>query len=379
MVAPITGQFASSQTFPGPYHQNGWRPDWISIQRRWYRQKRPYNLPLPFTLERREMKWCAYSHIYGYGIEQVPLPGVCFTTYAGNTNGDIQRVYNEAYESFANGAKGVRAQKADLLTMARERQKSLTMIAVRSSQLLKFVKSASRGRLGDMRDALRDAWGERRSPLPEVGVKRHIRRSGGHVLEYSFGWAPLVSDIHSAISIFRNGSVRPRAMGSKKLTSKINYLYGDSSPIQHYSGKVVCSWVLRADVRIVDPGLALLNDLGLINLASSAWETTPWSFVVDYFVNVQSWLNGFTDRLGLEWDNATSTLFLHAIGTNTMTKRPEEHDPPWGGYGSYGFDTLSVSRQMGISRPTLAWRMPWRLSPARALTSVALLLQQLRK
>jgi hypothetical protein len=233
-----------------------------------------------------------------------------------------------------------------------------------------------------MRGVLRHAYAgdERRSEIVKrVGLREKVRSAGGNVLEYSFGWAPLMADVSSAVQVFAKGPPTGLCKGYHRVTFNPVEKNFDSNPTVITFHKGYFGWALRADVRCVDSDLALLNGLGLVNIASSVWETTPWSFVVDYFVNVQSFLNSFTDRLGLEFENASSTLFMLNTAYVLMEPRDAEIDtPPWGGYGSYKSMFVSVNRQMGISRPTLSWRSPWSLSPQRALTSIALLLQKFK-
>jgi hypothetical protein len=48
MVAPTSGPFTSSVTYAGAPLNTGYRPPALHISRLWHRQKKPYDLPLPF-------------------------------------------------------------------------------------------------------------------------------------------------------------------------------------------------------------------------------------------------------------------------------------------------------------------------------------------
>jgi hypothetical protein len=53
--------------------------------------------------------------------------------------------------------------------------------------------------------------------------------------------------------------------------------------------------------RLRNAGLATLSQLGLINPAVIVWERLPYSFVVDWFAPVGSWLNALTAAAGYDF------------------------------------------------------------------------------
>jgi len=285
-----------------------------------------------------------------------------------------QRLYNAAYESFMSD---VRKAQADVMTLMRERQKSLSMIQTRAIQLAIFIQAARKGNVKLMKQVVRQAsvgdQSRRRAVATKVGIKKKLKLAGSHVLEYSFGWAPLVSDIQGAMKVFEEGPPKPVCKGRARASLGGSYTIGNS-PTQVISATERIGWTLRSRIRVTNSDLLLLNSLGLVNLASSIWETTPWSFVVDYFINVQTFLNSFTDRLGLEFEDASST-FLGVCDSYVLYRASYT---PIGGWPHYKSQYITMNRSLGISRPTLAWKSPWQLSPQRALTSIALLLQKLK-
>jgi hypothetical protein len=369
MVAPVTGPYTRVVQGYGPpcAAAGNFVPVWRYSNQRWYRQAKPYRQSLPYSMDTRRIVSQNNTSAYYKTVQNVPVFGY-FSEIAK------QRLYNKAYESFMGQ---VRSAQADVMTLMRERQKSLSMIQTRALQLVIFIQAARKGNVKLMKQVVRQAsvgdQSRKRSTMPKVGIKKKLKLAGSHVLEYSFGWAPLVSDIQGAMKVFDEGPPRPVCKGRARASASGGYTTG-TIPTEIVSATETIGWTLRSRIRVVNSDLLLLNSLGLVNLASSIWETTPWSFVFDYFVNVQTFLNSFTDRLGLEFEDASST-FLGVCDSRVLYKASYT---PEGGWPHYKSQYITMTRQLGISRPTLAWKSPWQLSPARALTSIALLLQKLK-
>lgn len=354
MVTPITGPFTKNIFVKGPPNQYGYSPDWKSQSRTWYRQKKPYNKMLPFEFLSRGVEWSMNSWQYTqheYNIKGNPFESRYLT-----------RVQNQAYAQFLDKS---RTSQAELLTLFCERKEAANMIGKRS---LAFAYGLLAVKHRDI-TALKRAWGK------GAGWRENSRKAGGHVLEYSFGWAPLVSDIASAVETLKNGdyrsgraSVQSRFVDLKKSS---NGSMGIREVFRTQMG-IRMGWGLRVD----HPSIALLNQLGLLNPVQTAWELVPYSFVVDYFINVNDVISSMTALAGCSIIDPWSTTMVmdqytyHATWTE---KNPPSYPPP-----SYGGSRVRVSRATNIVSPSLRMRAPWNLSWQRAATSVALLLQQLR-
>lgn len=114
-------------------------------------------------------------------------------------------------------------------------------------------------------------------------------------LEATFGWMPFFSDISDLASAFDH-EVQPivRIAASE---------FEEGAPVltKLASGTGIFTWdvitrkvhdVKYSFVAGVRPDWEKPDAFGfdLKNLPLAAWELTPWSFVVDYFVDVQGWL-----------------------------------------------------------------------------------------
>lgn len=169
------------------------------------------------------------------------------------------------------------------VTLASWKQ-SRDMIVKRSKQLGSVLSAAER------------RW-KRKSSSSRKKLRRKRELLADDVLEYKFGWAPLFQDFHAALSTvygplpptFIAGRASGRVVRSERKGISPKYvLTGDGTVSVSYSTRVV----------VENPNLVLLNRLGLINPATVIWDLIPWSFVVNMFVNVNSFISQFTDEVG---------------------------------------------------------------------------------
>ena len=60
---------------------------------------------------------------------------------------------------------------------------------------------------------------------------------------------------------------------------------------------------LQGLVRITNPNSFLLNRVGLINPVQVAWQLTPLSMFVDWWLDVSTFLGSYTDQVGWSLEN----------------------------------------------------------------------------
>lgn len=353
MVAPVTGPFTRSTTVKGPLNQGGFGPDWLRKNQTWYRQKPPYTLPLTYSMDMRVILRSANSWDYSQAASAIELEHL--------SGLDDVRVYNKALASLQNEVRGINAQLGATLG---EYKSSLGMISARATQLWKGFLAAKRGDVS----GLRRLWGQ------HAGIRRRLRAAGGHVLEYSFGWAPLVSDLQSAVAATQQGlpPFRVRKTSSSKLRKDQRF---GGSPSRVDTTYTLISWTVRARVDVVNSNLLHANQLGLTNLASVIWELTPNSYILDYFVNVSDYLAQFTFADGLALSETSRTLMKKTDFTSSSWW--PSGTAPWPA-PSWEGQHVSVTRSPGLPPITLGFRPPWDVSLSRASTSIARLLQQLK-
>lgn len=126
-------------------------------------------------------------------------------------------------------------------------------------------------------------------------------------LEYSFGMIPLVSDIRSVITALKRigeRNFRKRISGTARegdINTSTNIIFDDSGAFKFQS---ILTNTVENSVRYIgvyDPALdsprnQIQSLLGfrLEDIPSAAWELMPWSFLLDYFVNIGDLIEAYT-------------------------------------------------------------------------------------
>lgn len=184
--------------------------------------------------------------------------------------------------------------------------------------------------LSELTRGLRKAYNDKR-------VRNQLGRSfndllngrfGGKVperyLEYAYGWKPLMQDIYGIMEVAKAAGKAPllvhgRGKSTRRPVSPGTRLYNASNAAQtELTGQDCIDRVLCSLWARVDPdysGTRALNQLGLLNPASLAWELVPWSFVVDWVIPIGSVLQALTAPAGLKFVDGSISRKLSAKTT----------------------------------------------------------------
>lgn len=194
-----------------------------------------------------------------------------------------------AYSKLREASVG---DNTSLGTLAAERREAYGMIANRLVGLTRAYRSL---RKGDFKQFLKelsvDPKRKHRSLARTVG-----REASGLWLEYWFGWKPTVNDLYSIGSVLSQDLPGSRYSG----TSGRKYYQSAGTDSSWYSEEGVYICKTGATIKLVNPNLFLLQQLGVLNPLSIAWEVVPFSFVVDWFTGFGTYLNALTDWVGLD-------------------------------------------------------------------------------
>jgi len=254
------------------------------------------------------------------------------------------------------------------------------------SQSSRMISSAASTLLGAVRDIRRGDLlnAARKLRLKAKPANASIHKSfANNWLEYHFGWAPLCSDIYGAANVFQEPMKSVHISG--RSTTAFSTRDGSASNPQvnqrwtDTSHKGVCRQ--GAYVTVSNPNLHLMDQLGVINPLSIAWELVPFSFVVDWFANVGQCLNSLTDFAGCSVSMGYTTYFYRGEALAFFRQGTYPNNPP----DPYAGDTwvqVSVRRHMerrpGWTLPSLSIKPIRTPSITRAATAISLLAQNLR-
>jgi hypothetical protein len=206
-------------------------------------------------------------------------------------------------------------------------------------------------------------------------------------LQLQYGWSPLLQDIvGSMMHLYRRSRfdipyvrVHKRKKDTVETTTRIAGYSGGWLDITWQHDQQVDVYLAY---EVTSPLLAELSSLGLINPLEIVWEITKYSFVVDWFLPVGSWLSALTADVGMSFktgghSDKTRMTFKKSVLTNPTGV------PPYFTFdlsGEQGFAGSRIYFQRtcyaGSPVPGLYVKSP--LSLAHAANGIALLMQAFR-
>lgn len=176
----------------------------------------------------------------------------------------------------------VRGHSFNLAVNAAQGRQLVDMV---TSNLGKFGRSVLALKHGDFATAAR-ALGAR----PRVSKLRASDISG-RWLELQYGWLPALSDTYEAAKAYEKITEKPRTStvrSSAKITFKRNAHIGSfANAFQTCVQRISYVWEMYEDI-------STPRSLGLLDPLSVAWEVLPYSFVVDWFVPIGSYLDNLS-------------------------------------------------------------------------------------
>lgn len=145
-------------------------------------------------------------------------------------------------------------------------------------------------------------------------------------LEYQYGWKPLMSDVHSAMSqVSMHQQANHYRIKYDGVGSEPGIGVGQTRNLAAGTGTVRVDVTLRERAKCVvyyelnTSVLSTLESLGLINPINLVWERVPWSFVVDWFLPLGQWFNTFTAGVGKTFLAGTKTESHRTYGLPMFT------------------------------------------------------------
>lgn len=155
-------------------------------------------------------------------------------------------------------------------------------VGMLSENLRKLGRSMLALKRGDFATAARQLGSRPR------GTRLKGSDVAGRWLELQYGWVPLISESYEAARAFAAMSNGPRAKIVRTKIWKAGQFEGSQSPTQYshvYNEKLERHLQYEMYEELSAP-----RQLGLMNPASVLWELLPYSFVVDWFVPIGTYL-----------------------------------------------------------------------------------------
>lgn len=266
----------------------------------------------------------------------------------------------------------VRNQEIDLGVALGEHRETAEFV---SQAMIKTAKSFRLFRRGRVSEALRVLTGRSNSKWRDIPGA-----AANAWLAYCYGLRPLVNDVYSAVSLLEKRHEPKPSVYSvhASLSKSINTLIGND----HYKiyARFVGTANLRAGIRmnVTNPVLRTLDQCGVVNPLSVAWELVPFSFVVDWFIPIGDFVANIVPPQGVDFVDGWISCHVNG-GVQYTIARPPAGGSDVLGYSAQAFtrEALKIREKLG-ALPRYTLKVPdMSLSRGQISSGIALLTQAL--
>lgn len=334
-------------------------------------------------------------------------PSVPVLVSGGSNPAGVPSSYLEPSQSTKNAAIAkmhdkIEDQKtihANYAVFAGEFSKSLSMIAQNATDIMKTYRALRKGKFSEAYSTL---FGRKRretfDPLHQkwrFSGRKTKRTADALWLEWTYGWAPLVSESFDIIDDLRGRKANflVRATGRAHETDAGSYKSSTTASIGITSHAFPVEGTYRRHVdlrytcwfKLTDQYWSDLSASGITDPLSVAWELVPFSFVADWFVNVGDYLRaqtigrGWTFQYGCE--SKRQSLHITSDGTGGPFEAEKKGYERW--RGSYqpvfakSWDRFT--RTVLTAPPSMTLNINAKIHSLNRIISSAALLKQLSK
>jgi hypothetical protein len=305
----------------------------------------------------------------GFYLTEFTTPSMAqLRTIVGWSNNDELRLLNKLAEK-------VRGHSFDLGVNLAEASKTYGSILGNLQSVGAALIHLKHGRYGDATRAL----GRGNDRLSRGRVARLDSKDlSGRWLEMQYAFLPTVSQAFEAAKAFES-LTGPRLLRFSARLGRSKAVDESTSPTV-YQTTMRCTYSKSITVHLLEP-LGLGRSLGLVNPLEIAWELVPYSFVVDWFLPIGSYISAWGVIPALNGKYLTTELGSKKRGSTRAVG-----SPPNAAYALYVAGkrrermfrfVRDASTSIPIPRPQFNGGLPV-LSPRRLLSAVSLIHQRLR-
>lgn len=313
------------------------------------------------------LKWNNYAYTY-YRI--VRTPG---RDFFGNT-----RWFNGgSFKSTIISSNDILTAQSRLLESVKGHQFNLAVSAAQGKQTVGMVVNAITsigGAISDLRKGRFENAARRFGVAPRPS-KLSEKDISGRWLELQYGWLPLISDVYEAAKAYESVTNGPRVGRARGSINKSSTQDCSESPsLYHCYGTQKDKYMIIYEFT---EQMSAARQLGLVDPATVVWELIPYSFVVDWFLPIGSYLENLNQIPTLSGRFLTIKSTRYQGGNIGKTSSPVN----WTKIPTIGQFYLKIDRtvssSLAVPKPQFN-KLSDAMSPTRIWNAIALVTQRLR-
>lgn len=216
----------------------------------------------------------------------------------------------------------IRGHDFNLAVFAGEGRELLSLATTNLLRIGYMILALKQGNLKSLLRQLGHKNGRSRASRKFKRKFRRLARSKNLAelwLELQYAWLPLLSDVYEAGKAYEKLTAPPRVERLRVSRVKSGLYNGSQSP-SNWTG--TGPYTTRKSIMIdLEEQLSKSRSLGLLNPLSVAWELVPFSFVVDWFVPVGTYIDNLGIIPSLKCRTIISTFSTyenHGVGTSKL-------------------------------------------------------------
>ena len=229
---------------------------------------------------RKRLKWNNYDYTM-YRIRRAPGKD-----FFGNT-----RWFNGgSFKSSVLTSNDILTTQSRLLESVKGHEFNLAVNAAQGKQTVEMVVNAISsigGAISDLRKGKFESAARRFgvAPRPSRLSEKDI---SGRWLELQYGWLPAINDVYQASKAYESITSGPRVGRARGSVSRSSIQDCSESPsLYHCYGQQTDKLDIIYEFT---EQMSAARQLGLLDPATVIWEVIPYSFVVDWFIPIGSYL-----------------------------------------------------------------------------------------
>jgi len=324
-------------------------------------------------------RWTGYRGFIDDYIDGEKLP------YRPGPEGVEQKARNAVLNS-------LKSQSVNLAQAFAERRQTASMLSKSVNRIATAALAIRHGNLRHAANMFGMKYGRSGRALTRE-IPPSPKNLSNWWLEYSYGWRPLLQDIHGAAELIAKTYefARPTIAYGQATGSTFDKYIQQVHTDSRSSSVLTCTSSQQVRARYViefvedDATRSRLAQTGITNPLELAWELLPYSFVLDWFIPVGEYLKTFDATNGLSFKRGTLSVVSSGTHDSGWTPNHAEISPDGSGptvitgggaYIEYTYKSRSVLG--GFPSPAFPTFQP-SLGVSRTLSGLALLTQAFKR